>query len=222
MVKAKQILKFLTGARKINTFEATGASSVVTTEITSNLGTLPVQVSSATQMGVITTGNNRIDIWDATTKQKIVAAGQYEVYGRLTEATGVYTLTYYYVDNAGVETAYTMSTTDIDFIYLYQYDFKNLPSDFAVVIPESYVAQDIKNYNGIFTVENITVSGTNTLSNLANTPFNVNTVTLSVNGIQLRTNTDFTVSGSTITLVPSAIGYDVETTDLVDAIYFRA
>jgi hypothetical protein len=140
----------------------------------------------------------------------------------LTEATGVYTLTYYYVDNAGVETAYTMSTTDIDFIYLYQYDFKNLPSDFAVVIPESYVAQDIKNYNGIFTVENITVSGTNTLSNLANTPFNVNTVTLSVNGIQLRTNTDFTVSGSTITLVPSAIGYDVETTDLVDAIYFRA
>ena len=220
LTQPKQINKFLMGSRRINTFSANTGSSDVTASITANLGTLPLQVYSATQQGVVTTTFNRVDIWDSATKEKIITNSS-EVYGRLTEAAGVYTLTYYY-NLAGVETAYTFGVaTNIDFIYTYQYSFATLPSEFAIVLPESYVAQDIKNANGVFTVEVLPVTALNTITNLSFTPFNVNQVLLYVNGHQLKPTVDYTVLGVAITLVPATLGYDVDTTDSVQAVYFR-
>jgi len=224
VAESKQINKLLSGFREISGFTANGINDVVTAEITANLGTLPVQVyvPDVTE-GVITTGNNRVEIWNSTTQEKVTdASGMYEVYARLTEAGGVYTLTYFYLDNTGTEQSHDFTVgTDIDFIYAYQYTFQHLPNDFAIVLPESKVNQDIKNANGLHTVEALTVTATNTVNDLVSVPFNVNNVIITVNGLALYAGIHFTIVGQTITFLPINIGYDIETTDTLYAIYFR-
>ena len=96
LFKAKQISKLLAAQIRVAGFAASGSSNVVTTPITSALSTagdggisVPLQVSASSGLGVVTAApNNRIEIYDATSKAKISSAG-FEVYGRLTEAAGV-------------------------------------------------------------------------------------------------------------------------------------
>ena len=231
----KQIKKTLAALIRISAFSASGTSTVVTTPLTSALATagdgsvsVPLQVSASNGLGVATTGtSNRIEIYDATSKQKIASAGN-EVYGRLTEATGIYTLSYYTLPLSGVETAYTFAaSTPIDFEFVYRFDFSRFPVDGIVGITTRNVSQDAAGAGGglVQTVfsEQLTVTAINTTSNLTKNPVNATTLWLEVNGQVIDSfgggSAQFTVATKIVTWSAVNAGFPLETTDRVIARY---
>lgn len=124
---------FLNGATLIG---VTGGSTNVTTELT---GKSPS--NSATTLGVVVNAPyNRVILRD-TSNQEIVNGSGDEIYGRVTESAGTWTLTYYY-DNAGVETAYSFgATTDVK--WYYQELFNPLdPATWPVYDPLAFIPSD--------------------------------------------------------------------------------
>lgn len=212
----------------ISGFTAAGADDVVTSVITTALSTagrggvsVPVQVSTNDSVGIITATNNRVEILNASTKERIADSNGAEVYGRLTESGGVYTLTYYSL-SSGVETAYSMPSTSIDFFFNYCFDAARLPTDFAVTLPTKVINQDPAGRSGREYIERLTVSGLNTVSNLTKTPIS-GSLKLIVYGVTHTLSdspTPFSVTGKAITWNASNAGYDLETVDNVVASYF--
>ena len=102
----------------------TGSSVVVTTEMIGK-----TSGGGAAVVGVATTGaQNRCWITDATDESAIVDAGGQVVYGRITEAAGVWTLSSY-TNEAGVETAYTYpSSISIRFYFSEVYTLDGVPT----------------------------------------------------------------------------------------------
>ncbi len=147
--KAKQIRQVLSAFVAVNGFSATGTEDVATPEITTALSSagrgniaVPLQVSAGPDgSGVVTSGNNRVLIYDATTKDKLVNSNDNEVFGRITEAAGVYTISYFTLES-GVETAHDIGTVDIDYQFAYRYEFKDLPADALILVPQRNVADD--------------------------------------------------------------------------------
>lgn len=78
---------------------------------------------------------------DATTKKKIADSGNEEVYGRITEAAGIYTLTYYSLV-AGVETGFMIPAGNIDIQFPYRFSFDLLPTD-AIINNKSFIDDDV-------------------------------------------------------------------------------
>lgn len=227
LLQAKQINKQLAAYVRVSGFSASGTSDPVTTDITTVLSTagegavsVPLQVADTTNIGVITTGNNRVEIYDATTKLKLQDGGN-EIYGRLTESSNVYTLSYFTLV-AGVETAYSFATTVIDFEFAYKFDFNRLPFASIINVKTRNVSDDPSNSGtgGLGIVEVLTVTAPNTLANLTKTPNGG--VILFVNG-QGITSADspaaFTRSGKELTWSATNAGYALATTDLVVANY---
>jgi hypothetical protein len=225
-LQSKQVFKLVSGWIRVSGFTASGTSGVVTTVVTNALSTageggvsVPLQDASASQVGVLVSGNNRVEIYDATTKLKIKDLDGNEVYGRLTSSSNVYTLTYYVLVN-GVETSYSFTSTSIDFEFIYRFDFERVPPDFAVTISTRNVAQDPSGSGGTVKRESLAVTGTNTINSLTKTP--LNGVTLLVNGqgeSSAGSPAPFTVSGKAITWSASNAGYSLATTDKVVAVY---
>ena len=226
----KQIKKILAAPVRVNNV-ATGAaaSKVVTSDLTTALGTagdggvsVPLQVSASLGLGVITTTTaNKVQIYDNTTKDKLSDGSGNELYGRITEAAGVYTLSFYSLV-AGVETAYTFgTTTNIDFEFSYRFDFYRLPTDALVAIASRNVADDVNTRGGVFKMEVVTVTAQNTLQALSKTPI-ANTLKL-----QVRGKTEHCLSGGAVSAIGKTMnwstvnaGYNLETTDEVIAEYF--
>jgi hypothetical protein len=227
LLKAKQIDKQLAGLIRVVGFSASGTSDPVTADITTALSTageggvsVPLQVADTTQIGVVTSSpNNRVEIYDGTTLAKLDDGSGNEVYGRLTQASNVYTLSYYSLVS-GVETAYTMSAIDIDFEFAYKFDFARLPYDFAIGIKTRNVGDDPSSGGTPVFREAIAVTGTNTLADLTKTP--IGSMELLING-QALSSVDspapFTRSGKALTWSASNAGYALATTDKVVAVY---
>jgi hypothetical protein len=115
------------------------ASKIVTAEIlaASPSGTPGGSVSVA---GIVTTiPNNKVQIRSSANQQPIESApGESDIYGRLTESGGIYTLSYFY-DAAGVETAFTMpADVAIDILFPESVDFADLPFN-AIINGVSFV-----------------------------------------------------------------------------------
>lgn len=232
---AKQIIKILAANIRISNFTANGVDDVVTAVVTTALGTagdggrsVPLQVSANTaSMGVIVAApQNRVEIYDATTKDKISSSGGDEVYGRLVEASGVYTLSYFTLPDSGTEAAYTFSTNRaIDFEFSYRFDFDRFPSDAVVGVSTRNVSQDPASTAGALFVEQLAVTGPNAIASLTRTPTSAGVVMLIVNGVSYDTfggaAADFSVNVSTRAITWSAAnaGFSVETTDRVIAQY---
>jgi len=230
-IKSKQIEKNLSASIQIAGFSAAGADDVVTSAITTALSTagnggvsVPLQVSSNIDtIGVITASpNNRVEIWDNTTKDKIVDSSGEEVYGRITESGGVYTLTYYSLNaSTGVETAYSFgNTTSIDFEFNYRFDFARFPTDAPIAVGARNVTQDPGGSGKVYT-EKLNVTAQNTIADLAKTPTATSNVMLYINGVVYDTfaTASFSVSGKAITWSAANSGFNVETTDRVVAKY---
>lgn len=230
-IKTKQIEWLLDSVIVISGLSASGASTNVTTPITTALSTagnggvsVPLQVASTTQVGVITTGNNTIAIFDSSSKKLLRDTSGNEVYGRLTQASGVYTLTYY-SNVAGTETAYTMPSSTLDFWFSYRFDMSRIPPDFAI----RYNVQNINESMPVVSSstqktfrEALTITGTiangSTLPDLTKTPTSASGVALYVNGIQYSSLLGhFTLSGKTITWATTI--YSITTTDGVTVCY---
>jgi hypothetical protein len=222
-LQPKQIEDYKIARMGVVNFTAAGTDDVVTTEITTAAGTdgVPVQVGSATTEGFITTGtNNKVLIFDTTTKAAIDDGLGNEVFGRLTEAAGVYTLSYFSIQS-GTETAVSLSSTAIDFYVAYNYLFKDLPNDALIRVRAVSVGEDPSGAGGrTIRNEKVTVTALNTLANLAKTPID-NTVALYVNGKAEAEGASeaFTRVGKVLTWDATDAEYDLETTDDVVAHY---
>jgi hypothetical protein len=234
LLKSKQVEKFIAGPVLVGAFTANGGSSTITTALTTALNTagnggsaVPLQDSASGGVGVlVTSGSNKVKIFSNTTQDPLQSETGEEVYAKLTSAAGVYTLNFFTNEN-GTETAYSFgSNTSIDFVFNYVYSFEKLPVDIFLRVPQKYVQDDPTTSSpGTLVREQLTVTGTNTLSALTSTPKNVQGVILTVNGVVLysKSNLHFTVTGTAISFSGgqlTAIGYSIETTDTVFAEYF--
>ena len=228
-LQPKQINKIISAPIKLlnNAVNNNVASVIVTTAISSALATagqngvsVPVQVSTGTSgVGIVVTGpNNKTEIFDTSTKLPITDVSGNEIYGRITKVSTNYVLAFY-VLSSGTETSYT--TTDsinIDFDFVYRFDFNTLPSDFAVSSMTRNVNQDAKGQNSVLMIEQLTVTATNVVSVLGNIPSAPTKTILVVNGKEeyyIGSNPAFSLSGTAITWSPSNAGYSLETTDIV-------
>lgn len=231
-IPLKQLTGVFAGFIRISAFTADGASDTVTSAITTALSTagrggvaVPLQASSGEDsVGVVVTGDNRVEIYDAATKQKVKDASGNEVYGRITHSGGVYTLTYYSLVS-GTETAYTsFSSTSIDFEFLYRFDLYRLPSGFATGVKSRNVSDDPAGTGGTVYREQLTPTGTNALPDLTKTPTSSSVLLLYVNGVAIDSfgsgSAPFSLSGKTITWSATNAGFTLETTDRVIASYF--
>lgn len=235
-VPAKQISRIISAPIRVAGFSASGASIVVTTAITTALSTagdngisVPVQTSpNVSSVGIIASvPNNRIEIYDSASQHKIQLASGDDVYGRLTVATGVYTLSFYSYPS-GTETAYTFpAAQNIDFEFNYRFAFAQFPTDAIVGVTTRNLAQD-NNPNGnlarLFS-EMLTVTATNTISSVTKTPSDTTVFWLEINNLIYDTfgssSAYYSVNASTKALTWSSInaGFNVETTDRVIARY---
>lgn len=230
-IQSKQIEHIQSAYVRVAGFSATGATGNATTAITTALGTagrggvaVPLQVSTGEDsVGVVTTGaHNRVELYSATSKQKISDSTGNEVYARLTQSGGVYTLTYYSLV-AGTETAYTFDeSTSIDFEFAYRFDFHRIPADAGIGVKQRNVDDDSDGGGGDAFQEQLTVTALNTLSALSKTPVSSTAVLLFINGVAYSPvggSAPFSVSGKTITWSSANAGFDIETTDRVVAGY---
>lgn len=232
LVQPKQIFKIIACEVRANAFTTTvSTTDIVTTEITTVLGSagqggssVPVQVSpNDNSQGIITTGvNNRVEIWDNTTCLKLQDGDGNEVYGRITEAAGVYTLSYY-SKVSGVETAFQMDGRDIDFTINYRFTFEKFPGDCNLSISSRNVNDDpLGGLNGRCVCEEIAVTAQNDLDDLTYTPSDAGCVKWSVNHLSYCNGGSgpFSTVGKVASWNPATGQYNLETTDCVCVCYF--
>lgn len=212
-------------------------SAVVTTAISTALstagrlgGAVPVQITTNTEtQGIVTTGANaRSEIKLTATGKKIDGDGEgNEVYGRLTEAAGVYTLSYFYNDATGTEQTYTFASSEnINFTICYRYRSDDIPVDALYGILSRDIQQDPGTSVFIPVDEVVTITGTNTFAALSQIPNPLTAFKLKVNGVPFDSlaGSPVSVAGTTITWTPAAFGaqdaYNVTTDDRATAHYF--
>jgi hypothetical protein len=229
-IQSKQIARLLAAALRISglAVATTTSATVVTTPLTTALTTaadgsaVTLQVSAgATSPGVITTGaNNRVEIYNATSKDKILATNGEEVYGRLTETGAVYTLSYFTLSNAGTEAAYTFpAAATIDFEFGYRFELHQLPTDAIIGQRTRNISDDGGASGGTLFGESLAITATNTIAALTKTPISQSTLEIIINGQQQRPGLDFTLAGKTVTWVPATALFDLATTDACYALY---
>lgn len=233
-IPAKQIIKLLAAFVRVNNFSASSSSGNVTTAITTALSTagdggvsVPLQVAAAGTLGVITAASgNRVEVYNATSKDKILAANGEEVYARLTEASGIYTLNYFTLPDTGTEAAHIFpATTPIDFEFSYRFDFNRFPSDGVVSVQTRNISNDPSQGGGRVFRERLTPTAQNAIPNLSRSPIDSAGVALFVNGVSYDTfgggTASFSVNTSTRAITWSAAnsGFNIETTDRIVAQY---
>lgn len=230
LIKPKQINKVLACPVCITGFTSTiSTTDIVTIPLGTALSTagvgsasVPLVVSANdTTPGIITTGiNNRVELWDDTTKEKLQDGSANEVYGRLTEAAGVYTLSYYSLVS-GSETPFTMDARDLEFCFNYRFEFKDLSGDCLLSSSSRNVNDDPRvSKQGTCFCEELTVTGLNTISNITYTPSSFPCYDLKVNGVVIAVGGSgpVAISGKVVTWDNTNF-YDVEVDDCVTICY---
>lgn len=237
MAKIKQInpgQALFSGSVQVNGFTASTGITTCTAALTTALSgagrggvTVPLQVSlTEDAIGVITTGaNNLCELFDSATKEKLKDGLGNELYGRLSESAGAYSLSYYSLV-AGVETGFNFTAPkNIDFRFNYRFDGASLPTDFVLSANARSVNQDPSGRGGGSPyAEKLTVTALNTLTDLAKTPAANTTLRLIVNGESVDafdgSSAPFELAGKTIVWSATNAKYSLETTDRVIARYY--
>lgn len=233
--KAKQIKKLITGFIEIPaTTVLNGASwKVINTEVIATLATAGFMggaigniASTAENLpGLISSGsNNFVVITYGLARNKLTYLGK-EIYGRLTYPGSSWRVTYYYLSDLGIETAYTLTNNySFNFSIPYRYELKDLPTDFAIKLKSDKLTDSSSSSTGaVLYTQELTVLSTNVLSNLDFLPFVTNNVSLIVNGETLNhigTGKQFTVAGLAVTWLPLIAGYNIVPTDRVIVQYY--
>jgi len=232
-VQSKQIEKRLASLIGVNGFTYPAAATAdVTTAITTAATTagdgataVPVQIATATAGGFVTTGSNRVPVVANATKGPIAfddSGVDREVFGKLTEAGGVYSVTLHYIDGAGAEQAYTPAApVSIDMLVPYRFEFDQLPTD-AITKIKARVADDIQGGGQTLKVEHVAITGANTLAALSQAHDGIGPFQLFINGQMVRTvgtNPGATIAGTAITFNAANAGYAIATTDEAIAVW---
>lgn len=83
----------------------------------------------AAAVGVPTTAPyNKVELRTSPGEDLIEEPGGRKVYGRVTESSGTWTLTYYYEDSSGIETAYSLPSQDIRLYWREVFDASTRPT----------------------------------------------------------------------------------------------
>jgi len=141
-VQKKQIDNNKIGQMFVSGFAAAGTSDIVTDELVIAASNDNVTVIPSTGVEIslgflVTNPLNKIKIVSNATKSLIGDLNSNEIFGRLTEVAGVYTLSYFSIQN-GTETAVTLSQT-IDFFPEFNYKFKDFPFDSPLRVLDNIV-----------------------------------------------------------------------------------
>lgn len=236
-----QVEGYLTGFIGLNSVSANGGSTNITTPLTTALNTagkngvgMPLKrdgqvvAGQFTETGVVVAaGLNRVPL-SATGAGEAIADGTNVVYGRVTETSGVYTVTYFKSVN-GVETAHSFgSATNVNLFLPYTFDIGRLPKTALSILPMSSAGQDPNTGGGgaafTPTTELLTIATANTLPNLSFPPVSGLPVALMVRGKHennLGASPAFSVSGQTLTWSAVNAGYSIAPGWEVVAVYFR-
>jgi len=224
-IKSKQIDRFDDAFIAVTGLTVSSADSdIVTADLTTaattaarDNGTVPVQAATLVAEGFVTSGEwNKVVIQGADGGGMESADGT-EVYGRLTEAGGVFTLSYFYLDAAGTETPFTMAAQDVSAYFPYRFKFANLPRSALLGLKFS----DVNSIGASQMLAEvlITPTATNTLPDLPVTPTGIVTYAVNGQGIDELPGGGVSRVGNVLTWSAVNAGYDVETTDRVTAKY---
>lgn len=228
-IAGKQINRLLSGYLRLSGFTANGSSNNITSTLTSFLATagynsvaLAVVPSAGPGVaGIATTSPiNRVEIFDDNNKNKLTDTSE-EIYGRITEASGVFTLSYYYQDSNGLETIHNFPVaTVIDIEFVYRFQFGELPTDAFIAVIARNVVMDPQGggTSGALFIEQLNVTSTDTVANLTYQPSIIANVFLFINGKQESTlgiTPSFGMSGKQVNWNFANAGYHIATTDLV-------
>ncbi len=166
---------------------------------------------------IVESGLNIVDIFDNSADKRIVDDENREVYAKLTEASGVFTLTYY-VNDEGTETAYSIpSGISINFIVKYNSDWSRTPKSAKQGFVSRIIANDPSQLGGRYvSIDSQTISATNTVADLPDAPI-AGTISFKINGVEA--NNGFSVSGKAITVDANSLGYSLETSDRLSISY---
>jgi hypothetical protein len=193
---------------------ANALSTVVTTSLNAALSTLGVASQAATMAaganvpGVFAAPpQNFVSIYGTNRKPVLTSTGRI-VYGRLTVAGGVWTLSYFTWDGAA-EAAYTFAeATSIDIVYSLFTHAADRPSGWEVLVTEYDLSSHSSGGNGLNRVA-LNTTAQSTIADMADNAPTGNAL-LVVNGVQYdsnRTNPFFTVSGKSVTWSFSNAGF---------------
>lgn len=127
----------------VTSFAATGNNDIVTPELVTatavdNVTVIPSTGVESSLGFLVTTPDNKLKIIDSTSKSLVGDLNSNEIFGRLTEAAGVYTLTYFSIQS-GIETAVSITRT-VDFFPCYNYALKDFPFNAGVRLVNSISA----------------------------------------------------------------------------------
>lgn len=195
--------------------------------VTSSMGG-SAGAGSDSAAGVFTASpQNKAVLVRRDTGKAVETAAGLRIFGRITIALTVFTLTLYVSDGAGGETAYTpvggdaLNNVHVDMIYgeVIPWEQK-LPSQIVNALdslddtdvfsdPNSHVKQ-IDPF--------LTPTASQTSFTLTQTP-KAGSVQMFINGLMQKPTVDFTVSGSTVTF--NAVDHSIATTDVVHFAYDR-
>jgi hypothetical protein len=232
MSKKKQIRDlYLSAAVQVAGISVSGSSADISAAIATALSTagdggtavLVQPLGGSNKTGIIvTTPHNRCEVADNTTGEKF-ASETGEVYGRLTVAGAVYTLSFYTLDE-GVETAHSFAAaTAIKIEFNYRFHVAKLPADALIATRSRNIADDpAVSGDGQKYTEPLTVTALNAVADLTKTPTDADDVTLTVNDLVYKpvgTSPAFSIAGKDITWIPANAGFDLETDDEVFADY---
>lgn len=186
---------------------ASGLSTIVTADLAGK-----VAGGTATVAGVYTTApDNRVVLVNLETETALEDAAGQRVYGRLTEAAGVWTLTYF-TNEAGVETAHSLTSQNIRVYFAEVFTMATRPTRGADLgqIPTLDMTADVVDASatqrGVVSTGvqsfagNKTFTGTIAASNLSGT--NTGDVTLAAIGATPNAN-GASLSGQVLTLQPA-------------------
>lgn len=125
-ISANDLLNFNKYFALYQQISITGANG--TSMDVSSLLTTKTPGGSASALGVVTSApNNLVHIVDSSTQTFIEDAEGQRVYGRLTESSSVWTLSFY-TNESGVETAHNLTSVDVNAIFLEVFDQSTRPT----------------------------------------------------------------------------------------------
>lgn len=219
--------------KQIKRFEGTLRRRTNAATLLTGMGTYVVTTSMAgsaaggndTTAGVFTTNpTNRTTVVRRDNGRAVEKADGTRIFGRITFAATVFTLTLYISDGAGAETAYVPVAGDglnniaVDIIYgeTVPWESRN-PTD-AVNALDGLDDVSIDPNSHVQQIDPFTPTAAQTAFALTQTP-KVGSVLMFINGQMQRPTTDYTVAGSSLTY--TAVDYALATTDNVLIAYDR-
>ena len=199
----------------IATWAATGAR---------NGTSVPMQLSANIDVeGVVVSANLLVQInenpsglvpKDATDNDK-------EIFGRVSEAAGVYTVTFYKLDALGVDEAIDLPAANYDFILFYCFPLHKVPANALIGLGRKDVSQDPVTA-GVPKIERVAVTALNVIAPITFLP-KAGSVRVEVNGVSYAevTHSGITVTGQAIAWAPLLMLFDLETSDTVDVYAYQ-